>query len=814
MVRIRPMARLRLMARWSWRDLRRRWLLVGAIALVIALGTGTYAGLLGTSAWRTQSNDASFALLHTHDLRVALPSGATTAEGGLAAIAAGIPHAADVTGARERLVVPTQIAGPNGLLVPGELVGTDARPGPMVDGVAITAGRGLTAADDGRPSAVAEAAFARKNGLAESAGLTISGGARLNIVGHGQSPEYFLVTGTQGGTPFLSQKSYGVLFTSLRTAQSATGAAARVNDLVLTLRPGADRAAVAGELRGAIDAARPPLAATVTTRDDIDAYRILYEDIDGDETLWRVIALLVLGGAALAALNLTTRIVEAQRREIGIGMALGTPTWMLAIRPLLFGAQVALLGVGLGLVVGWAVGIPLRGVFVDMLPLPIWRTPLQVDVFAQAAALGFALPFAAVAWPVWRALRVQPVEAIRVGHLAARGSGLAPLLRRLPLPGRGYRQIPVRNVLRTPRRSALTALGIAAAITTLVTTTGFLDTFNGTLDRAENELLHTAPNRVNVTLDGFQPVDGDVVRTVGALRQVGGVDSGLLLPSTARSGERAVELALEVVPAGARWRPTLTAGSASGGLVLADKAARDLGVGVGDTVAVEHPQATATGLRTVRTPMRVAGVHPNPMRMFAYVEGVGAAPFGLAGRTNLLTVTPAPGAGSDAVRRALLAVPHVASAQTAQATTEGMRDSIEEFVGVLRVAALVTLLLALLIAFNTTSIGVDERSREHATMLAFGLPARTVLGMTTVETALIGTVGAIAGVLGGYAMLRWLTATTVPEVMPEIGVTAALSAATIVQAMALGVLAVALAPLFTAGRLRRMDIPATLRVME
>ena len=32
--------------RWSWRYLRARWLQVFAIALVIALGTGSYAGLL------------------------------------------------------------------------------------------------------------------------------------------------------------------------------------------------------------------------------------------------------------------------------------------------------------------------------------------------------------------------------------------------------------------------------------------------------------------------------------------------------------------------------------------------------------------------------------------------------------------------------------------------------------------------------------------------------------------------------------------------------------------------------------------------
>ena len=808
------MARTGLWIRWSWRDLRRRWPVVAAIALVIALGTGTYAGLLSTSAWRTQSNDASFMLLNTHDLRVTLPSGSTTAEGRLLAVVAGLDSSGDVTAARERLVVPTQIAGPAGLLVPGELVGTDTRPGAEVDGVHVTDGRALAAADDGGEAVVAEASFAEANQLAVGAEVTVSGGARLEVVGHGQSPEYFIVTGGEGGLPFLTQKGYGVLFAPLHSVQRATGAAGRVNDLVLTLRPGADRAAVAGALAAVLESTRPPLAADLTTRDDIDAYRVLYDDIEGDERLWRIVALLVLVGAAFASLNLTTRVVEAQRREIGIGMALGVPTRQLAIRPLLFGTQVALLGVLLGLLVGWAVSIPLRAVFVDMLPLPIWRTPLQVDVFAQAAALGLLLPFVAIAWPVWRAVHVQPVEAIRVGHLAARGSGLAPLVGRLRLPGRGYRQIPLRNVLRTPRRTALTAFGIASAITTLVTTLGLLDTFGATLDRAEAEMMHTAPDRVSVALDTFQPLTGDVVGAVERLPEVGTVEPGLRMPAVADPEGADIELLVDVLPDDARWQPTLSDGARSGGLLLTEEAAADLGVGLGDEVVVDHPAMTSTGLQTVRTTMAVAGLHPNPLRVFAYLDPVSAHAFGLAGTVNVLSVTPAAGHSSDDVRRALLGVPHVASAQTPQAAVDGMRATLDEFVGILNVAALITLFLALLIAFNTTNITVDERSREHATMLAFGLPVRTVMGMTAVETVVVGALGSVVGIGGGYVVLRWMAATTISDVMPEIGVSATLSTTTLVVALGLGVLTVALAPVFTLRRMLRTDIPSALRVME
>ncbi len=76
-------ARARLWLRWSWRDLRRRWVLVTALALVIALGTGAFAGLGGTTAWRIASQDASYASLGMHDLKVRLPEGGFVPQGAL-----------------------------------------------------------------------------------------------------------------------------------------------------------------------------------------------------------------------------------------------------------------------------------------------------------------------------------------------------------------------------------------------------------------------------------------------------------------------------------------------------------------------------------------------------------------------------------------------------------------------------------------------------------------------------------------------------------------------------------------------------------
>jgi putative ABC transport system permease protein len=82
------------------------------------------------------------------------------------------------------------------------------------------------------------------------------------------------------------------------------------------------------------------------------------------------------------------------------------------------------------------------------------------------------------------------------------------------------------------------------------------------------------------------------------------------------------------------------------------------------------------------------------------------------------------------------------------------------------------------------------------------------------ESSLVGLLGALGGVGLGWALLRFIVEVRVPDVLPEIGMRATLSAGTLLAAGLVGVVAVALAPLLTVRRLRRMDVPAALRVVE
>lgn len=820
---------MRFWLRWSWRDLRERWLLVVTIALTIALGTGTYAGLGSTSVWRRDANDANFALLRMHDLRVRPLAGALVPQGSLAELVGEIEHAAWIETAEERLVVPTGVdASGDGrtILVPGRIVGVPVGEGrPAVDALHVRAGRALEAADAeaATPVALLEYHFAAHYGLPEAGRVHLSGHVAVDYVGQALTPEYFLVTTERGG--LMAEANFAALFVPLATAQALSGRAGQVNDLVLALRPGADVELVAGEIERLLADRAPRLGATVFRRDDDEAYHVLYQDIENDQQFWSLFAALILAGATFAAFNLTSRIVEAQRRQVGIAMALGVPGRLISVRPLLVGAQIALLGVVFGVGVGLVIGEAMRGLLEDLVPLPVWSAPFQARVFAEGAALGFFLPFAATAYPVWRALRVRPIEAIRTGYLAARGGGWASVARRWRLPGGTFGRMPFRNVLRTPRRTLLTALGIAAAATVLVATSGMLDTFMTTIDRGEAEVLRGSPDRLGVDLDGFQPAEevaarieatGAVARVEPALR----VAATLLAPEAASGGtldELAASIEMLDLASGS-WRPTLTAGEMpgpSGGIVIAEKAAHDLGLAVGETIVVRHPRRTgAAGFEIVESRLPVAGLHANPLRFLAFLDLGRADLMGLAGASNVVYAEPAAGRTVAEVQRALFAEPGVVSVQPVGATARVFRELVEQFLGLLGIAQLAVVALAVLIAFNSASINADERAREYATIFAFGVPVRTVLRMAMVESVVIGLVGTALGLLAGRGVLQWLVDVLLPKTIPDITVTVALSGDTFAKALALGVVAVGLAPLLTARRLMRMDLPSTLRVVE
>ena len=804
--------------RWSWRDLRSRWMQVAAIAIVIAFGTAFFSGLRSMNVWRGLSNEASYEAVNTFDLRVDLGAGSFVERGVLlAALAEVAGGAVDV--AEERLILPTQVSietdDSDAILVPGRLIGVDLTDGgPHVNSLHTRVGRSLGAADAGTNVVALEHNFARFYNLPAEGSASLSGAVPVTYVGQALSPEYFFVVTPEGG--LLAQANFAAVFTSIETAQQLTGMDQKVNDLVLRLSPGADEDA----LFSALEERFEQLGGTVTRRLDDQSIRLMIEDVEGDRQFNSVLAIALFGGAVFAAFNLTSRIVDSQRREIGIAMALGVPTAKVALRPLLFSAQVALLGVVFGIPMGIGIAEALGILLESTIPLPVWRTPFQFGVFGIAAAIGFLVPFLATAIPVWGGVRVAPADAIRTGHLAQRSGGMPRLLSALSIPGRTLIQIPFRNVARAPQRTLLTALAIGAIVGIMVAVVGMLDSFIDTIDRIGAETAGATPDRVEIALDTVYPQESEIVRRV--LDAPGAADAETVLRvggSISNGDDESFEVLLQIMDfESSLWLPTIEEGGLYGqapGVVIARGAAKALDVGPGDVVTLRHPVVTDQGVFSLsESELTVAGVHVHPMRIGVYMDFEHGEEIGIGGMANVIQAQPAAGVTVGELKKEVFGLPGVGSVQKATASSDVFRDQFEQYTGILAFILAAVVLLALLIAYNTASINLDERRRETATMFAYGLPVRTVLGMTMLENAVLGVIATVMGLVAGYLMLQWVVIVLMPNTFPELSMEIAFNPLGLALVIAVSVLAVAIAPLLMVLRLRRMDIPSTLRVME
>ena len=187
---------------------------------------------------------------------------------------------------------------------------------------------------------------------------------------------------------------------------------------------------------------------------------------------------------------------------------------------------------------------------------------------------------------------------------------------------------------------------------------------------------------------------------------------------------------------------------------------------------------------------------------------------GLEGAVNTVTGTPAGQSDLFAVKRALFGASGVTAVQGLSEAFEATAEVFEQVSEVFLIIEIFVLGLVLLIAFNAANINSDERARDHATMFAYGVSVRRVVGSLAVEGLVLGVLAAALGVVFGYALLLWMVRVLVPQSYPDMGVLLSINAPAMAGFLAAGAAVVALAPALTVRKLRRMDIPGTLRVVE
>jgi putative ABC transport system permease protein len=736
-----------------WRELGvSRWQFI-AVAATVMLGVATFHGSLVSYSDLNLSYQRDYQQFHFGDVWVRLEAAPDTFPRRLETIP-GVKQAIGRIVQEIRVVQRNRTAR----AVTGRIISFPAGHQPAINQVHVVAGRYLS--PTGGREALLESSFARANHyrVGDAIYPSIEGEeVRFRIVGIVQSPEYiFAVASGESLVP--SPDTFGVMFIPQEEAEALFNMGGTINEVVVTTTPSTP------EQRRLVAARMEPLTDRYggeepVTQEEQASNKLLRSDLAGYEQMAVILPLLFLTAAVLTLYTLLSRLVQSQRTQIGVLRAAGFTSGAvlrhylgLALLPAVAGG---LAGVGLGYAFAWWI----TRLYVGLISIPtiVFEPQLQLafgglGIAVWAGALGAVSPARVAA-------RLPPATAMSQQEIGARalprsarwfGAGL-PLLLRLPL----------RNLVRRPRRTAYTVLGIALGLGLTLLSLGLLDSVEAAIDTYFSDV-----ERYDIVagFDTEQP--GRIITRISAWPGVRRAEPTLSVDAEITHGARRERLDLTGLPAGSELRrlTTLDGRPAAPGrdeVLLGDSARRQLAVQTGQWVVLHYARNRPEF--HIDVPARVGPRINQPIGTAAYmrmedVQRLFAVPLGMPlGATSGVLISAAPDR-IDWIRTRLYRLPPVAfvltRAQILAQIEEMMRFS-RVFTGIL---ASFGIGLAFAVVFTAVSITLLERTRELATLRTLGFGLRRVAGFVTVENLALAAIGAIIGLPFGmwmtYAVIR------------------------------------------------------------
>ncbi len=294
---------------------------------------------------------------------------------------------------------------------------------------------------------------------------------RYRVSGIVMSPEYMWVVASTDD-PMPQPKQFGVMFMRKEMADRLFGTDGSVNQVAVTIMPGANRSRI---MRQAADILSPYGADDPIPMQKQAGYEVLQRDLRGFRTLATLFPMLFLAIAALSIYNLLGRMIYSQRAQIGFMRSVGYGRRAVLRHYILFAALTGLLGSAIGTVLGYYLAFEITGFYATIVSIPFTEVTPRWGI--MAAGIGISLLTAVLAGlvPSLSASRMTPAEAIRTeAPSVGRAPAIENLIPRLKKASFVWR-LPMRNLLRAPKRTFSTIMGIASAITLIMVSAGLMD---------------------------------------------------------------------------------------------------------------------------------------------------------------------------------------------------------------------------------------------------------------------------------------------------------------------------------------------------
>lgn len=355
---------------------------------------------------------------------------------------------------------------------------------------------------------------------------------------------------------------------------------------------------------------------SVKGNEEID-YTLMNEDVGTLNEFAVAIGVVILFVAIFIIYDSITKIISSQTSMIGILRALGATSSGLLVHYMSFGLVLTLLGILIGIPIGYVITVSSTGIFVKAIGFEITANVFKISPFIPPILLAISVSLIASFIGTMKILFIRPVEAIDNQTIKEFSKGYFIERFSDKISSNKYStKIPIRQVFQRKRRTLLTALTIAVAALIILSSFGFLDSFFHQMDHyyahndiSDMEISFTEPISMQNLTTQLQQVQG-ISYFEGMIRQSAFVfgnsnnDSTVLYAFQANSKIRHYSFK----------EGNLIPGQVAIGQILA----RKLGVGVGDHITILTHGATK--FDTVQLTLTISGITEEFFDNFVFLD--------------------------------------------------------------------------------------------------------------------------------------------------------------------------------------------------
>jgi putative ABC transport system permease protein len=598
-----------------------------------------------------------------------------------------------------------------------------------------------------RDQVVVSAAFAAANGLkvGDAYGAVLNGRwQRLTIVGTAISPELiYEISGV--GTPFPDNRRFGAMWMSEGALAAAFEMEGAFDEVVATLEPGASERSVVL----AFDALLERYGGTGAYGRDVHlSHQFVTGEIDETQVTASFFPAVFLIVTAFLLQTTMLRLVRMEREQIGLMKAFGMSSATVAVHYV----KLALVPVLAGALVGSALGAwlagAMAGIYARFYQFPEVAFHLDMRVVWTALLIALATGVAGAVAAARAVVRLAPAvamapptpprfRAVRM-EATAFGRALTPA-----------QQMILRNVTRSPVKSAVTSAAVAMALGVLV---ALLSMFDAVDVIADLQFNHVSREDVAVYFDATR--SEQALAELAHLPGVLAVEPVRMAPARVSNGHRERRVAIEGLRPDGELRQVVDASfrvhaPPVDGVLLGRSLARRLRVDAGDTVLIEVTE----GRRPV-TSAAVAGVVDELMGMSLYMDADALYDLLREQRTvsgALLSIDPM---REDELYAQLKSLPGVSSVLVKDVLVQSFDDTIQESFRISLAATLALGMgLVMAIVYNQARVSLSERGRELASLRVLGFSRREVARMLLGEQWILVALATPFGLALGWLLM-------------------------------------------------------------